>query len=218
MRICFDIDGVIFKITNDYNNVIPIKNTIERINRLKEEGNTIILYTARKMQTYKGNIGLVNKCIAEKTLEALREHNVLYDEIYFGKPSADYYIDDKAINFYNWEAAMPIEKSVKQEINLGIITYRLDEMERSLERNMEKISEKIDALLEEHKNTQISQSELKVKVNALEDEVKSLKEAESKVKDDLNSVKVNIAEKMGWGVLGGGLVSIIAKLLEEGVK
>ena len=102
MRFCFDIDGVL-NLSNNYEVFIPNKNLINRIKILKESGHEIILYTARKMNTYKGNIGLIAKDIYMITLQQLKENEVLYDEIYFGKPAADIYVDDKAFNINELE-------------------------------------------------------------------------------------------------------------------
>jgi capsule biosynthesis phosphatase len=102
MRFCFDIDGVL-NLSDNYDVFIPNVELINRIKTLHESGHEIILYTARKMNTFKGNIGLVTKHIHLITLKQLEENNVVYDEIYFGKPAADVYIDDKAINIADLE-------------------------------------------------------------------------------------------------------------------
>ena len=37
------------------------------------------------------------------TINQLKNWGVMYDQIYFGKPSSDFYIDDKNLNFKkNW--------------------------------------------------------------------------------------------------------------------
>ena len=102
MRFCFDIDGVL-NLSNNYETFIPNTKLIKQIETLHSQGHEIILYTARKMNTFKGNIGLVTKHIHLITLQQLEENNVVYDEIYFGKPAADVYIDDKAINIADLE-------------------------------------------------------------------------------------------------------------------
>ena len=214
MRYCFDIDGVIFEISKNYKEYIPIEKTIKFIKNLKVKKHTIILYTARKMQTYKGNIGIVNKDIVEETLRQLRLHEVEYDEIYFGKPAADYYIDDKAINFYDMEKTMDGKNNTSDSINMGILNYRLNEIEKSLDKNMEQILTKIDRLIEQHNQSEVNQKALKVKVERLEDEVKELKEVDKKVQEDVNNVKVSLAEKMGYGMAGGGLITLMTKILE----
>lgn len=211
---CFDIDGVVFEISDGYKEYRVIKETFKLIKELKAEGNKIVLYTARKMKTHSGSLGRINKDIVEETLYQLRINGIFYDEIYFGKPAADYYIDDKAINFYDLKEHLNMSQDNQPEpVSLGIISYRLGEMERNFEKSMEKISEKIDDLIAKHGVNEVAQRELSVKVENLEGEIRSLKESERKLQEDLNSVKVTLAEKMGYGVLGGGLATIISKLL-----
>lgn len=218
MRYCFDIDGVIFEINKNYEKHIPIPETVNLIKKLKAENAEIILYTARKMETYKGNIGLVNKDIVAKTLAALSEFNIEYDEIYFGKPSADIYIDDKSINFYDIRSSLMTNQAERNDdklVNMGVINYRLNEIEKSLEKNMEQILTKIDKLIEKHNENELAQKALKVKVEKLEEEVKELKETDKKVQEDVNKVKVSLAEKMGYGVAGGGFATVLTKILES---
>ena len=71
------------------------------INSLYKSGHTIILHTARKMETFKGNVRLARKSIEAKTKTQLEYFGIMYHEIYFGKPSADIYIDDKGVNVLN---------------------------------------------------------------------------------------------------------------------
>jgi hypothetical protein len=50
------------------------------------------------MKTHKYNLGAVIKDIGLITLEQLNNFDIPYDEILFGKPLADFYIDDLAVN------------------------------------------------------------------------------------------------------------------------
>ena len=97
-RYCFDIDKTILFCDKDYNNCKVDIKMKKLINSLHKSGHTIILYTARKMKTYKGNVRLARKSIEAKTRSQLSFFDIMYDEIYFGKPDADLFIDDKAIN------------------------------------------------------------------------------------------------------------------------
>lgn len=97
MRLCFDLDETLCT-GYPYEKAVPIKPAIDVLNRLKSAGHVIIIHTARGMSTNKGNIGKVIKNIGAITLEQLDAWGVKYDEIVFGKPSADYYIDDKALD------------------------------------------------------------------------------------------------------------------------
>lgn len=103
-RICFDLDNTLVtfpNIRNDYTSVKPIKKNIDFLKYLKRFGNTIIIYTARRMKTHNGNIGKINSDIGKITFETLDKFNIPYDEIYFGKPYADFYIDDLALNCFD---------------------------------------------------------------------------------------------------------------------
>lgn len=95
---CFDIDGTICSTTGlNYSDAIPFVDRIEKINKLFADGNIIKLFTARGSET-----GIDwNKT----TTMQLAVWGVNYHELIFGKPSADFYIDDKGINDkdFKWE-------------------------------------------------------------------------------------------------------------------
>lgn len=103
-RYCFDLDNTLVtfpKINDDYSSVEPISKNIKMVRYLKQLGHTIIIHTARRMRTHHGNIGKVTADIGKLTLDTLDKFDIPYDEIYFGKPQADYYIDDLAISTYS---------------------------------------------------------------------------------------------------------------------
>lgn len=104
-RICIDLDGVITQLKKGdetYKDVKPVEGAIEKLKALKKAGHYIIILTARHMKTCQGNVGLVQKRIANITLQWLEKHEVPYDEIHFGKPWANIYIDDNAYRFESW--------------------------------------------------------------------------------------------------------------------
>lgn len=103
LRICFDLDNTLVSypaIPYDYSTVKPIHKNIDLLTKLKNSGHEIIIHTARRMKTHNHNVGKVIKDIASITIETLEKFNIEYDELIFGKPYADIYIDDKAINPY----------------------------------------------------------------------------------------------------------------------
>ena len=106
MRICIDIDGVLCQLKKhegeSYKDLPPVPGAVEKVNALKCEGHYIILYTARRMRSYESNVGKVLADIAMLTLDWLSRHSIPYDELYFGKPWADVYIDDNAFRFTEW--------------------------------------------------------------------------------------------------------------------
>jgi len=106
MRYCFDIDGTIAELRKEkqfYSEVKPKPGAVETLKRLNEEGHYIILYTARNMESFSGNLGKINAVQGPLLFNWLEKYEIPYDEIYFGKPSADVYIDDKGLKFESWE-------------------------------------------------------------------------------------------------------------------
>ena len=89
---CFDIDGVIATIVPDqwYEDAKPIEEMIALVNYLYGENHYIILFTARGSETHIDWTAI--------TVDQLRDWGVKYDKLLFGKPAADYYIDDKLIS------------------------------------------------------------------------------------------------------------------------
>lgn len=104
IRICFDLDNTLVtypRVKDDYTSVEPIQKNINYLKYLKRQGNTIIIYTARRMRTHGGNVGTIVADIGTITLNTLKDFEIPYDEIYFGKPYADFYIDDLAVKAYD---------------------------------------------------------------------------------------------------------------------
>ena len=94
---CFDIDGTICTNTDgDYEQAIPFKEVIEKINRLYDMGHKIIFFTGRGSTTGIDWFDL--------TRRQLKDWQVKYHELIMGKPHADIFIDDKAINTVEWKA------------------------------------------------------------------------------------------------------------------
>lgn len=92
----FDIDGTIVTNTfGKYENAKPIKRAIEKLNALYDEGHKIILMTARGA-TSKNDY-------SEFTRAQMNEFGIKFHELIMNqKPSADFFIDDRAINAYDW--------------------------------------------------------------------------------------------------------------------
>ena len=88
-----DIDGTICRHdskSTPYSRGKPIKERIDFFNQLYDAGHTIIYWTARG-----GNSGVDHSELTEKQLN---EWGVKRTELRMGKPSYDYWIDDKAFN------------------------------------------------------------------------------------------------------------------------
>ena len=101
--IVMDIDGTLCPVKKPgeaYEDLVPYSETVSKLKQYQKAGFYIILYTARNMRTYDGNIGKINANTAKLTLEWLDKQKIAYDEIHFGKPwqgKGGFCVDDKTI-------------------------------------------------------------------------------------------------------------------------
>ena len=88
----FDVDGVVAEpvSNNDYEHAKPDVEMIAMVNRLYDNGNRIILHTAR------GTATAIDW--HSTTIRQLRDWGVRYHELQFGKPAGDFYIDDRNLS------------------------------------------------------------------------------------------------------------------------
>lgn len=99
MRAVFDLDDTICVHKNrDYPNAKPITAVIEKMHKMKNDGWEIVVYTARGQVSCKGNIELIEKKNRTVVEEWLKKNDVPCDELIFGKPLGDLYIDDKGMS------------------------------------------------------------------------------------------------------------------------
>ena len=99
-----DIDGTIcYKNSDDdYDKSVPIAQRINKINNLFDSGNTIIYFTARGMGRFDDNASLARAHFEELTFSQLKQWGCKFHQLILGKPSGDFYIDDKGINDKNF--------------------------------------------------------------------------------------------------------------------
>lgn len=99
----FDIDGTICPIKKKeekYEDLVPYASVVEKIRFYHEAGAKIVLFTSRNMNSYGGNLGLINKNTARILTEWLDKWNIPYDEIFYGKPwpgHKGFYVDDRSV-------------------------------------------------------------------------------------------------------------------------
>ena len=99
----FDIDGTLCPIKKEeeqYEDLIPYPEMVEKLSYYKQNGARIILYTSRNMNTYHGNIGLINRHTAAVLSAWLEKWKITYDEIIYGKVwpgQKGFYVDDRTI-------------------------------------------------------------------------------------------------------------------------
>ena len=103
LTFCFDIDGTLCPIKKkeeEYIDLVPYKAMVDKIREYKAKGAKIVLFTSRNMNSYGGNIGLINANTAKVILKWLEKWDIPYDEIIYGKPwpgHHGFYVDDRTI-------------------------------------------------------------------------------------------------------------------------
>ena len=113
MKYCFDLDGTICDtplreedLKPGYLEATPFPFMVEQVNRLFDEGNHIIIMTAR------GRGSGINW--TEWTTKQLDMWKVKYHELepMFHKPTADLFIDDKGIDVEEWKKTLPPRRGI----------------------------------------------------------------------------------------------------------
>jgi hypothetical protein len=103
MKYVIDIDGTICSKTDgDYTKSEPFEDRIHLLNKLYDEGNTLVYFTARGMNTFNDDSIKANDKYYSFTKKQLDDWGVKYHSLVLGKPSADIYIDDKGISDYDF--------------------------------------------------------------------------------------------------------------------
>jgi len=88
---CFDLDGTLCSNTEgEYAQAVPLPERILKVNELYDQGNKILIYTARGTVT-----GIDWR---ELTQNQLDEWGIKHHELRLGKPFADIYVDDRGVS------------------------------------------------------------------------------------------------------------------------
>lgn len=99
MKIVFDLDDTICVTRNrDYANAAPIAEVVDAMRQAKSLGATIVIHTARGMLSCGGDVAAAEKKNIGTIQEWLKKQDVPCDELIFGKPYADLYVDDKGVS------------------------------------------------------------------------------------------------------------------------
>jgi capsule biosynthesis phosphatase len=106
--ICFDIDDTINyckKTGEEYGYEAVQFGAIEALKKWKQQGHHIVLSTARHMKTCAGNQGMVLAKQGMTLLKWLEINQVPFDELWWSKPHADLFVDDKGFRHEigNWK-------------------------------------------------------------------------------------------------------------------
>ena len=96
MKIIVDLDGTVCTEEKQFSRSLAKVNpgAREALNLLKEKGYILIIYSARTWAEY------------ELTIDWLKRNEIPFDQLILGKPQGDYWIDDRAIKYNNWETIL----------------------------------------------------------------------------------------------------------------
>lgn len=100
LRICFDLDNTLVShpgVVGDYESCSPIDRNVRFLRFMKEAGHYIIIHTSRPGRTCEGDRSAAIKDIGDLTKRQLDTFAIPYDELVFGKPHADMYVDGLAV-------------------------------------------------------------------------------------------------------------------------
>ena len=113
---CFDLDNVLCKTpASNYKKSKPIKRNINILSTLKKRGHYIKIFTARYMGRNNENAEIVKKKYYRKIYNQLKKWKINFDELIVGKPSYDYFIDDKCHNIKEKKTLMLIDRFIKKD-------------------------------------------------------------------------------------------------------
>lgn len=113
-RLVVDIDGVLAEAVPelDYAMAGPISDNIARVNALYDAGCHIVLFTARGSGT--------GKDWSEVTTAQMERWGVRYHELCFGKPPADYYVDDRLVSLSQALSLCGLADPTASNLNTGV--------------------------------------------------------------------------------------------------
>jgi len=100
-RVVVDLDNTLVtypRVHGDYNTVVFRKEILNWLRYIQSKGAKLILSTARRSETHKGNQGKIVADIGESVLQQLNATGLVWEEIHFGKAYGDIYLDDRGYN------------------------------------------------------------------------------------------------------------------------
>jgi hydroxymethylpyrimidine pyrophosphatase-like HAD family hydrolase len=96
MRIVIDIDGTLCtEDTPDMTQRQPYVDRIAKLNAMYDDGHEIVIFTSRGMNSSRDDQQASDLKYRIFTENQLKAWGVKYTALFFGKPNADLYIDNK---------------------------------------------------------------------------------------------------------------------------
>ena len=98
-----DIDGTLCPIKKpdeEYSDLVPFPEMVQKIREWKEGGARIVLFSSRNMNTFGGDLEKINAHTVPVLEKWLRKWDIVYDELIMGKPwpgHHGFYVDDRSV-------------------------------------------------------------------------------------------------------------------------
>lgn len=223
-RIVIDIDETLCE--GPYEDCRPKEGAKDTLEALKAEGWTVVLYTARGMGRSAGNAGVAVATMGPITIDQLKEWGFVYDELHFGKPSGDVYVDDKAIPdletlryllgidiMPNKDGSMVGGQSIleyrvgQMEAQMALLRAENREMFSSIDKKLGDYLSKTNTLEVELRHTQKVQTEHAADMEHLES-------ALEKKSEDISDLKVGIVSQALPGLASGGVIVSLVEVIK----
>ena len=119
--IAFDLDDVICSRTSDegpvekYKTCYPHQDMVDLVNNCYDKGHTIIIYTARGMTGFQGDVDKIYDNLFDLTQNDLDKWGVKFHKLIMGKAHYDILIDDKAMNSLRVKEITDIEDFLEKK-------------------------------------------------------------------------------------------------------
>lgn len=107
--LCYRLDGYEHLGPDKYDHCNPYIGNINLVNSLYDDGYMIIIYTARGMSQFKGNIVDIYTHLYNRTNQQLNSWGLKYHQLVMGKIHYDVLVDDKVLNSLNIDKKTIIE-------------------------------------------------------------------------------------------------------------
>jgi len=117
--VAFDLDDVICHrdaegpTIEKYYSCIPDDAMIRVVNDCFDSGHYVIIYTARGMNVFKGDVSAIMEKLYPLTMEQLHRWNVKFHRLVMGKIHYDILIDDKALRSDRVQNIRDVEEHIK---------------------------------------------------------------------------------------------------------
>lgn len=121
-KVVIDLDGTLTEgePSVGYEEQRPRLDVVEALRKYQAQGFQIVVFSARNMRTYEGEIGKINVHTLPGVLGWLNRNEIPFDEVILGKPwcgPGGFYVDDRAVRPEEFASLEPeaLERLVSDE-------------------------------------------------------------------------------------------------------